>query len=92
MLVMENMKVPYTIVTNQNDFSAALRREEWFYVFSSYGLYNKIKLVMEQLDTSFPGGKKPPIALMAEWGIEDYIPKCAVFIHTGTVPVNRQHS
>ena len=27
--------------------SEALGREEWFFVFSGYGLYNKIKPVME---------------------------------------------
>jgi signal transduction histidine kinase/CheY-like chemotaxis protein len=69
---LENMRVPYTMVTNQNDFAAALYREEWFYVFSGYGLYNKIKPLMEQ--GGFPGGKKPPLALMVEWGTEVYIP------------------
>jgi len=67
-----NMGVPYTMVTNQDDFTAALYREEWFYVFSGYGLYEKIKPVME--NGSFPGGKKPPLALMIEWGTEAYIP------------------
>jgi signal transduction histidine kinase/CheY-like chemotaxis protein/HPt (histidine-containing phosphotransfer) domain-containing protein len=67
-----NMGVPYTMVTNQDDFTAALYREEWFYVFSGYGLYEKIKPVMEQ--GSFPEGKKPPLALMIEWGTEAYIP------------------
>jgi len=67
-----NMGVPYTMVTNQDDFAAALYREEWFYVFSGYGLYEKIKPVMES--GSFPEGKKPPLALMIEWGTEAYIP------------------
>jgi CheY-like chemotaxis protein/anti-sigma regulatory factor (Ser/Thr protein kinase) len=87
---LDNMKVPNTMVTNQDDFAAALRRgpqpdpqgvepavrgsslAEWFYVFSSYGLYDKIKPVMES--GSFPNGKKPPLALMVEWGTEAYIP------------------
>ena len=69
---LENMRVPYTMVTNQEDFAAALYREEWFYVFSSYGLYEKIKSVME--GGVFSYGKKPPLALMVEWGTEAYIP------------------
>jgi len=71
---LENMNVPYTLVTNQDDFAAALYREEWFYVFSSYGLYEKIKPIMGQNDSVFYKGKKPPMALMIEWGTEAYIP------------------
>jgi signal transduction histidine kinase/CheY-like chemotaxis protein len=71
---LENMKVPYTMVTNQDDFSQALYRAEWFYVFSGYGLYEKIKPLIEQPDAAFSGGKKPPLALMIEWGTEAYIP------------------
>jgi len=71
---LKNMNVPHTLVTNQDDFAAALYREEWFYVFSSYGLYEKIKPVMEQNDSVFYKGKKPPMALMVEWGTEAYIP------------------
>ncbi|MDR2729639.1 MAG: response regulator [Treponema sp.] len=69
---LDNLKVPYTIVTNQDEFNAALYREEWFYVFSGYGLYEKIKPVMER--GVFPEGKKPPLTLMIEWGTEAYIP------------------
>jgi len=71
---LENLKVPFTMVTNQDDFAAALYREEWFYVFSGYGLYKKIEPLMEQSDTVFSGGKKPPLALMIEWSTEAYIP------------------
>jgi signal transduction histidine kinase/CheY-like chemotaxis protein/HPt (histidine-containing phosphotransfer) domain-containing protein len=70
---LENMGVPYLMVANHDDFTAALYREEWFYVFSGYGLYEKIKPVMDKPDTAFIGGKKPPLALMVEWGTEDYI-------------------
>jgi signal transduction histidine kinase/DNA-binding response OmpR family regulator/HPt (histidine-containing phosphotransfer) domain-containing protein len=70
---LENMGVPYTMVTNQDDFAAALYREEWFYVFSGYGLYERIKPLMEQGDAVFIGGKKPSLALMIEWGTEAYI-------------------
>jgi signal transduction histidine kinase/CheY-like chemotaxis protein len=71
---LENMGVPYTIVTKQDDFAAALYREEWFYVFSGYGLYEKIKPLFAQNDAAFCGGKKPSLALMVEWGTEAYIP------------------
>jgi Signal transduction histidine kinase len=71
---LENMKVPYTMVTNQNEFASSLYREKWFYVFSGYGLYEKIKPLMEQNDSAFFGGKKPHLALMVEWGTEAYIP------------------
>ena len=72
---LENMGVPYTMVTNVDDFIAELNNKEWFYVFSGYGLYNKIKPLMDDKpDASFPGGKKPPLALMVELGVEDYIP------------------
>jgi len=87
---LDNMGVPHTMVTNQDDFAAALCRgpqpnpqgvepvvrgsplEEWSYVFSGYGLYNKIEPVMKS--GTFPGGKKPPLALMVEWGTEAFIP------------------
>jgi len=76
---LDNLKVPHTMVTNQDDFAAALYREEWFYVFSGYGLYEKIKPLMEpsakaQGNAAFRGGKKPSLALMIEWGTEAYIP------------------
>jgi len=68
---LENLKVPYTLVTSQDDLAAALYLEEWFYVFSGYGLYNKIKQIMER--GFFHNDKKPPLALMVEWGTEAYI-------------------
>jgi signal transduction histidine kinase/CheY-like chemotaxis protein len=71
---LENLNVPHTVVTNLNDFTEALFREEWFYVLSGYGLYNKIKPLHDQTDEDFPTGKKPPLALMVEWGVEAYIP------------------
>jgi two-component system, sensor histidine kinase and response regulator len=84
---LENLNVPYRLVTNQEDFADALYRgpqpspqgegsplEEWFYVFSSYGLYEKIKPVLGQSDSAFYKGKKPPMALMVEWGTEAYVP------------------
>jgi len=69
---LENLKIQYTMVINHEDFVSALYSEEWFYVFSGYGLYEKIKPLMES--RSFKNGKKPPLALMVEWGTEAYIP------------------
>jgi len=71
---LENLNVPYTMVTNDDDFASALYREQWFYVFTGYGLYKEIKQLMEQGDAAFSGWKKPPLALMIEWGTEAYIP------------------
>jgi signal transduction histidine kinase/CheY-like chemotaxis protein len=69
---LENLRVPFTMVTNLDDFAATLPREEWFYIFSGYGLYKKIKPVME--NAVFLNGKKPPLSLMIEWGAEVFIP------------------
>jgi len=70
---LENINVPYTMVTKLDDFAAALRHEKWFYVFSDSNLYESIKPLMEQPDVIFPGGKKPSLALMVEWGMETYV-------------------
>jgi CheY-like chemotaxis protein len=70
---LENMGVPHTMVADMAAFEEALRREDWYYVFSGYGLYDKIKPVMDRLETEFPD-KKPPLALMVEWGTEAFIP------------------
>jgi|GEM_PF-897987 len=71
---LENMKVPYVWVQYIDDFAEALFKEEWFFVFSSYGLYNEIKPLMNRPDTAFKSEKKPSLALMVEWDIEAYIP------------------
>ena len=71
---LENFRVPYTVVTNLDDFDRALFREEWFYIFSGHGLHEKIKMVMNRPNEDFPGGKKPPIALMVESENTVYIP------------------
>jgi len=71
---LENLIVPHVVVTNQDDFTEALYQEEWFYVFSGYGLYERIKPLIEQSNSVFCGGKKPHLALMVEWGTEVYIP------------------
>jgi signal transduction histidine kinase/CheY-like chemotaxis protein len=69
---LKNMGVPFTMVSTLDDFAEALNSGEWYYVFSGYGLYEKIAPVIEK--GNFPGGKKPPLALMVEWGTEAYIP------------------
>jgi len=71
---LENMKVPFTMTTSWDNFTEALSREKWFYVFSGYGLFDKIKPLLEKPDTAFLRGKNPPLALMVEWGVEAYIP------------------
>jgi CheY-like chemotaxis protein/anti-sigma regulatory factor (Ser/Thr protein kinase) len=69
---LKNMRVLYAMVTDFADFAAALLREEWSFVFSGYGLYEKIKPVMES--AVFHNGNRPPLALMVEFGNEPYIP------------------
>jgi len=69
-----NMRVPFTIVSDKHSFEEALRREEWYFIFSGYGLYEIIKPIM---DCYY--GKKPQLALMVEWSsfsseTEGYIP------------------
>ncbi|GHV39163.1 hypothetical protein AGMMS49546_10760 [Spirochaetia bacterium] len=70
---LENLGVPHTLVTDQNAFEEALKREDWYFVFSGYGLYEQIKPWMERSATELPVKKKPPLALMVEWGTETYI-------------------
>jgi signal transduction histidine kinase/CheY-like chemotaxis protein len=70
---LENMNVPYTLTANQKDFASALYRGEWYYIFSGYGLYKEIEPLMDREDAAFRGGKKPPLALLVEWGTEAYI-------------------
>jgi CheY-like chemotaxis protein len=69
-----NMGVPFRLVTTIEDFAQALREEEWYFVFSGYGLYSRIKPVMERLREELPAKKLPPLALMIEWGTEAYVP------------------
>ncbi|MCL2190523.1 MAG: ATP-binding protein [Treponema sp.] len=71
---LENLNVPYTLVNSENTFLEALFREEWTLVFTGYGLYNKARSTMDLPDVAFPGGRKPSVALMLEWGVEAQIP------------------
>jgi signal transduction histidine kinase/CheY-like chemotaxis protein/HPt (histidine-containing phosphotransfer) domain-containing protein len=68
-----NMGVPHVMVTTKEDFAEKLLGEEWFYVISGYGLYDRIKPHMEQPDETFPGGRKPSLALMLDGGTEAYL-------------------
>ncbi|GHV95758.1 hypothetical protein AGMMS50293_20780 [Spirochaetia bacterium] len=70
---LENLGVPHTLVTTQETFEEAFKREDWYYVFSGYGLYDQIKPVMKSEETKFPEKKKPSLALMVEWGTEAFI-------------------
>ena len=69
---LDNMGVPHQTVHNEEEFEEALKNKDWYYIFSGYGLYNKIKPIMEK--TVFSSGNTPPLALMVEWGTEAYIP------------------
>jgi signal transduction histidine kinase/CheY-like chemotaxis protein len=71
---LRNMGVPHTMTRTLEEFADALFREEWYYVFSGYGLYERIRSVMDRDESAFSGGKKPPLALMVEWGTEAHIP------------------
>jgi signal transduction histidine kinase/CheY-like chemotaxis protein/HPt (histidine-containing phosphotransfer) domain-containing protein len=62
---LENMGVPYTMAETQEDFASALVRDEWFFVFTGYGLHEKIKTLIDK--SVFSNGKKPSLALMVEW-------------------------
>jgi signal transduction histidine kinase/HPt (histidine-containing phosphotransfer) domain-containing protein len=71
---LENMGVPFRLVTDIESFAQALRDEEWYFVFSGYGLYDRIKAAMDRAARENPAKKPPPLALMIEWGTEAYVP------------------
>jgi CheY-like chemotaxis protein/nitrogen-specific signal transduction histidine kinase/HPt (histidine-containing phosphotransfer) domain-containing protein len=71
---LENMGVPFRLVTAIEDFAQALRDEEWYFIFSGYGLYGQVKAMMEKFEQELPAKKHPPLALMIEWGTEAYVP------------------
>ena len=79
---LENLNVPYTLVSGEEAFAEALRREKWSFVFSGYGLYDRLKPVIEAI----PAGERPPVALMAGWGTEAYAPG----IHFLSLPLQTQ--
>ncbi|MCL2276579.1 MAG: ATP-binding protein [Treponema sp.] len=71
---LKNMGVPYTMVTTIDDFAKAVFKDNWTLVLSGYGLHDRINSVMNRPDKEYHGGKRPPVALMIEWGTEAYIP------------------
>ena len=70
---LKNMGVPHKMVTNFEDLKKALFNERWSLVLSGYGLHDKILKLLKSPDSEFPGGKKPSLALMVEWGTEAFI-------------------
>jgi CheY-like chemotaxis protein len=79
---LSNLHIPYTLVADADNFEESFRREEWFYVFSAYHLHDKIKGFMEYMAPNVE--KKPPLALIVDWGTEAQVPN-ARFI---SMPVN----
>ena len=71
---LKNMGVEHTLVTNVEEFQEALFKQEWSLILSGYGIYELIRRVMDKPDEYYPNNKKPPLALMIEWGKETYIP------------------
>ncbi|MCL2609718.1 MAG: ATP-binding protein, partial [Treponema sp.] len=71
---LENMRIPFRLAREEAEFARLLFAEPWYYVFSGEGLYGRIKPLMDRPAEEFSGGKKPPLALMVDWGIEAYIP------------------
>jgi signal transduction histidine kinase/CheY-like chemotaxis protein/HPt (histidine-containing phosphotransfer) domain-containing protein len=69
---LRNMGVSCTMTATIEEFAEALLREEWHYVFSGHGLHERIERVMT--GAVFPNGKRPPLALMVEWGTEAPVP------------------
>ncbi|MDR3353783.1 MAG: response regulator, partial [Synergistaceae bacterium] len=71
---LENMGVPHRLTSDIESFAKALREEEWRFVFSGHGLYDRIMPVMDMPEDELPGGRRPSLALMVEWGGERYVP------------------
>ncbi|MCL2063836.1 MAG: transporter substrate-binding domain-containing protein [Candidatus Cloacimonetes bacterium] len=69
---LKNLSVPFTMVTNTEEFIDALNNNQWYYIFTGYGLYETIKTILE--NSELPMNKNTPLALMIEWGTEAYIP------------------
>jgi signal transduction histidine kinase/CheY-like chemotaxis protein len=65
---LRNLGVPFTLTTDQEAFAQALRREDWYFVFTGYGLYERIRPLIEGME------KKPQLALMIEWENRTLIP------------------
>lgn len=71
---LENMGVPYKMVMTLDNFTDMLFSEKWDLVLSGYGFHDRIMQIMKKPAKNFPGGKKPQLALMVEWGTDIYMP------------------
>ncbi|MCL1992502.1 MAG: ATP-binding protein [Spirochaetes bacterium] len=70
---LNNLDVYHASVSNEEDFIQALRREEWDFVFTGYGMYKSAKFALE---AELANAKKiPRFALVAEWRAQPYIPE-----------------
>ena len=79
---LKNLGVPYAIVHDPEEFADALHREEWFFVLSGYNLYETVISVMDA--AVYPGGKKPSLALLADWVTGTSVPNA----HFISLPVH----
>ena len=71
---LENLDVKFTMADNEKSLEETILKEKFTHFFSGYGLYERIKHIMERPDSDFPGGQKPHFTLMLEWGSETYVP------------------
>lgn len=69
-----NMGVPHRLVSDIGELEQALLTEDWYFIFSGYGLHERITPVLESVKRERPDKKIPPLALMIEWGTEAYVP------------------
>ena len=73
---LENLKVQYKKAKNEDAFINALKNEKWAFAFMDYSLYKNLKPFIE----NYPSENKPQFVLMAEWGIETYMPNVQLLL------------
>ena len=71
---LKNMEVKHKIVDNEEELDKLIQQEKFTHIFSGYGLYDKIKPIMNKPDSVFSGTVKPQLILMVEWGTISHIP------------------
>ncbi|MDR2499878.1 MAG: response regulator, partial [Treponema sp.] len=71
---LENLGVPHRLAGDGAALAKALEQEPWDWVFCGYGLYEQVRPLVDRPAAAFPGGKKPALALLVEWGTEALIP------------------
>ncbi|MDR2199778.1 MAG: response regulator [Deltaproteobacteria bacterium] len=71
---LKNMEVPYRIISTISELSDVILKEEWNYIFSGYGLYEKLIGTLDTIKTDNSRIKIPRIVLMLECGLEPFIP------------------